>query len=633
MSTAHAPLDLVVLGAFLAGRQEPLHLHPQWIVDAGSLDDLLVRHAPRLELDVEILDREAWPTSLTFTHMRHFCPESLAAQIPETTHLLQLRALLHELGRGKASRDDLRHALRDLLPHLPLAGAIERALVERRPPAPPPPRDPDSEPASESQEVRQEDTSLRHLLEMVDLGGSQRDRVQPAEGSSASRPSAAPDPRPTTATRALDRLLGDLLGGGEGVSHPSLRELRPLIDEIDEEIVHVLRAVLHQAEFRALESSWRGLQFLMRRIDFREGVRIRVIHTQAATAASIVQETVEPLARLSREEGRVPVIIADFLHRRPAEDLPRLHTWAQAAAATRAPIITGLDPALLGLPSLVDLRGETNIDDLVQGSDALEWRRLGSQESARWLFVAANRFLLRLPYGEHGTPVKGFAFEETPTGDDPLYLLGNAPWIIAVLVARGFVRDGWGVSCCGAGEEGTVGDLPLRRLERRTGEAIQSPLEAPLSENRVLQLSRARIATLSGRRNCDEVFVVTAPAVYRPMRPSEQAPPEQTYAAEARRATLPYQLFLAQIDGLVETIWNNLDPRSAPAEMARTLAAGLDFLTATERGSVLTAQASVRPASDSDDEAKIELKISPIAGALRGMSPIALELPLPRIST
>ncbi|WP_232439017.1 type VI secretion system contractile sheath domain-containing protein, partial [Burkholderia ubonensis] len=47
--------------------------------------------------------------------------------------------------------------------------------------------------------------------------------------------------------------------------------------DLDEQLGRQLDAILHHPAFQALESTWRGLQFLVDRTDFRQNVKIEVL--------------------------------------------------------------------------------------------------------------------------------------------------------------------------------------------------------------------------------------------------------------------------------------------------------------------------------------------------------------------
>ncbi|MCF5591411.1 type VI secretion system contractile sheath domain-containing protein, partial [Pseudomonas syringae] len=50
-----------------------------------------------------------------------------------------------------------------------------------------------------------------------------------------------------------------------------------MITEIDSTLSRQMDEIIHHADFRALEASWRGLQLLIDRTDFRENIKIELL--------------------------------------------------------------------------------------------------------------------------------------------------------------------------------------------------------------------------------------------------------------------------------------------------------------------------------------------------------------------
>ncbi len=146
---------------------------------------------------------------------------------------------------------------------------------------------------------------------------------------------------------------------------------------------------------------------------------------------------------------------------------------------------------------------------------------------------------------------------------------------------------------------------------------MQTPLEALLSERRVLELSEGGILSLACRRNADAAFVVSAPTVHRPAAAEGGRPSP----AEARRDSLPYRLFLAQIMALLAHLAAWTDRTKPPDEVASTLAKGLEFLTSTREGPAISV------AGEAAAGGTIALRIRPASPPLTGLPDVALEIP------
>jgi type VI secretion system protein ImpC len=618
MDPPQAPLDLVVLSDLMpqGGPGAPL-LSSLQAVDKDSLAELLRAAAPALELAPTTGDTEG-ATRLRFAEFRAFRPDALAAQLPRARALLDLRRRCQAQGVGGAGllatlqaieepmelRDAVRRALAGTAPAGPAGGRAGGAAPPAAAPAAPsaPSYGAPPAPAAPSAPGHAGDP-LASLFDMVEVTG------------------AAVGPAPETA-RALDRLIAEVIGVARSPGALPAAALRQITAAIDQAMGDVLRPVLHDPGFQALEAAWLGLRFLMRRVDSRSGIRVHVLATTGRGLAEAFRGVVAPFAEGRRAEGRVVLVLADFdLVPSPGE-LADARALAAQAEACRALVVATAHPALLGAAALGDVPPRANLADLLDDEAHRGWRELRAEEPSRWLALTVNRFMLRVPYGAEQDRVSDFAFEENPVGAEAGYLWGRAPWLVGALVASAFARSGWGAEIAGPGEQGTVEDLPVRPLTLRTGEVVQAPLEAFLSEQRVLELSQAGLIAPACRRNSDAAFVVTAPVVHRPAGDGVGGARADT----ARRASLPYQLFVAQVTALLGQLVAYVDPLRPPQEIATTLTKGLEFLTTSEAGPVLEVHAEA-PAGG--EAAPLTLHVRPVAGPLRGLPPFALELPLP----
>jgi type VI secretion system ImpC/EvpB family protein len=398
---------------------------------------------------------------------------------------------------------------------------------------------------------------------------------------------------------------------------------------IDLAIADILRAALMDSRFRAFESAWLSLRFLVRRLDFRGGVHLHVYAAPRTEILDALRGTVFPFLDDLRAEGRLACVLMDYSFGDTEKDLADLMEISEVAAEARTPIVTAVDPSILGLRSFGQIHTLPDVSEIFETADRRSWGTLRGKEESRWLFLCMNRFLLRPPYGRDGERVRDFDFEEFPDGTGvaeaaALSLWGRPVWPVGALVADSFARTGWGVEITGPGNAGSIGDLPVRPIELRTGEIVQSPLEVLPSESRVLELSRAGIIALAASRNTDQAFITSAPSFFRPIRSQDK----NAYMAEARRATLPYQLFLAQILSWTESIWGHLNPHSSAEDVADTLARGLQFLVLGPAGPI--AKVSGEAIGAELGTSRVSLVVEPLGEPLRGLPPIALELPLPR---
>ncbi|MEO5616839.1 MAG: type VI secretion system contractile sheath large subunit, partial [Candidatus Eisenbacteria bacterium] len=236
---------------------------------------------------------------------------------------------------------------------------------------------------------------------------------------------------------------------------------------------------------------------------------------------------------------------------------------------------------------------------------------LRADEDTRWLALTTNRFLMRLPYGAEFDHVKGFAFEENPADRDPNYLWGRGVWAIGERIAASYTRTGWGVRLTGQDEDAVVADLPLRLLQLKTGEIVPAPLETLLSERRALEFSQGGVIALLCPHGGDFAFLASAPMVHR----SAMADGAAQSSAEARRNSLPFAMFVAQVSAWVAHL-DGAGRFDSEEERRVALARGVQFLSMTGDGATL--EASVEGDS---------IRIIPWRDPLRGLPDFTLTLP------
>jgi type VI secretion system protein ImpC len=335
--------------------------------------------------------------------------------------------------------------------------------------------------------------------------------------------------------------------------------------------------------------------------------------------ASVLQEVIFPFTDGTRQEGRTPVLILDYDF--GLEDLQELRKLTEAAAERRVPVIASAAPSILGMKSIEDLHDTADPTEQLPEPEWTEFREL---DDSRWLTLAINRFLLRLPYGADGDRVKGFSIEENPKDHDPYYLWGRPGWILGVLIAGSFDNVGWGTMITGPGGA-HVEDLPVHLMARRPDDLIQCSLETLLSEQQLLVLSLCGFTPLAAQRNSDRAFFITAPTLYK----IDASSPSQDRRIDARQATLPYQLMLAQVTALVDHLFRWIDRSSPAEEVGKTLAKGLQFLAEGPGEPILEISSGVLRDEPGTGEA-VALRIKPVGGPLRGLPDIYMELSLSR---
>jgi type VI secretion system protein ImpC len=220
--------------------------------------------------------------------------------------------------------------------------------------------------------------------------------------------------------------------------------VEPVADAYDsDEKSELMSAVLHHPDFQALESAWRGLDWLLARAVKGGQVEVVLIDVSldelAADLAGSEDLTATGLHQLLIEKGtRGPrgepwaVLVGNYVFDLTGPHADLLGRLAKIAAQTNAPFLTTVHPRALDKSFAIG------------PEDAPAWQALRQLPEAALLGLAVPRFLLRPPYGENTRSIDKFSYEEVSRPPDRShYLWGNPALACAALLAQAFHKEGW----------------------------------------------------------------------------------------------------------------------------------------------------------------------------------------------
>lgn len=345
------------------------------------------------------------------------------------------------------------------------------------------------------------------------VGGGLLDQIVDAAGPA---PAAAPPPTGDAFYDYLQRIVAPHLVRGPDPAHADLRA------QAGEAAAAIVRAVLHDPAFQALEALWRGAWFVVRRTETDARLRVYLVDVSREELAADLADAASPaasgLARLleraaEQELGgaRWALLAGLYGFGADAADLELLGRIGAVAARLGAPWISAAEPSLAGLGGFA------------AAPDASEWAppanpawdALRCRPEARFLGLALPRFLLRLPYGADTDPCDDLELEELPPGarhED--YLWGNPALACALLLARSYARAGWALR---PGMDAEIDDLPLH-LRREGGEVTAKPCaEALMSERVAARLMDHGLMPLASMKDRDAVRLVRFQSIASPL--------------------------------------------------------------------------------------------------------------------
>jgi type VI secretion system protein ImpC len=281
-------------------------------------------------------------------------------------------------------------------------------------------------------------------------------------------------------------------------------------ERIDPKVAtQAMRHLLHSPAFRALETCWRGVDWLLRSVEADELTSFYLLNLsqQALTAELVRGEDVEqtPLYRSLRErlfEGLQPrgktLLIGDFSFTGTQQDMQLLGALGSLAGRLGGWFIAAADPQLL---EALQAEATPNGPQAGNASTSLvgRWQTFRATAAAERIILALPRILLRLPYGENTDPIDAFPFEEMSDARDKSQLLwGNPAFACALLLLQPQL----------AGDQEpspVIDDLPAYSYQEAGESQLQPCVERMFSEREIAQLLELGLAPVLGSRRTNSI--------------------------------------------------------------------------------------------------------------------------------
>lgn len=263
-------------------------------------------------------------------------------------------------------------------------------------------------------------------------GGSLLDQMLEAAESNA-----PPPPRPVS---QIERLAQSMMAAYSIPADDPRQE--PWLAAADQAAAFTVKQLIQHPRFRELESRWRSIDWLTRRVNSDVAVKIAVVDIsdqelrtdldRENLAESALYELLVARPKLHPGETTWKVIVVDQRLDETTEDIELLGRLSQIAADSNAQLLVGLTDEAVGVqpsrqPFIADGFAETSAI----------WRSLRSLPDTQHAAALWPGFLLRQPYGKQTSEVETLEVEEL-AGLDPqtALLFGNGAYLAADQLIR-----------------------------------------------------------------------------------------------------------------------------------------------------------------------------------------------------
>lgn len=461
------PFHLAVLGDFSSRGAGDRALRPV-LVDRDNFDDVMRSLAPKLRL--RIGSREDLECEIPISELDDFHPDRLYLG-------LDLFGRLRDLRRRLSAEATFAEAAAELGVDVPAARAPRADEPAQEPP-----------PAA--------------------LGrGSLLDQIMEEP---AGQPGDSRRPSPRDPLRAYVQRIVE-----PHITRTPAKLQQALVRGVDETAAELMRGILHHPEFQALESAWRGLFFLVRRLETGESLKLFLIDLSKEDLRRDLCGT-DDLRRtalygiLVRDAVQTPgaepwaLLAGIYTFSLQPDDVELLARIGLLAKQAGAPFIAAASPRILGCASLHEAPDPREWTPLSEEA-AEYWKFIRTLPEAGYLGLALPRFLARMPYGRRGEELETFQFEEMagrPAHEH--FLWANAAFAAALLLGQAFLAEGWRMR---PGVVREIGNLPYYLCDE-DGELLPKPCaEVLLTENAANTILERGLMPLVSYKGSDRVML------------------------------------------------------------------------------------------------------------------------------
>jgi len=579
--TGEEPYRILVIGDFAGSADGSVSgpLAEQVVaVTVDTFDEVLASASPATSFTISdpVASGDVMvEVGLKFDSLRAFSPKELAGQIPAARSLTAVREQIVARMLGKLSPSEL-------------TGAVARAasvdaglswLVEAVQASP-------GEPTAEPAEVDA-------LLGQIDLGDETSDEAKP--------PTKSP----------LGSLVSAAAGETGRISAGESSALRRALAEIDRRVSAWLNAVMHSPQVCGIESVWRGLAFVVSRVDFRKGVRVSVLH--AARGALVERLTSQVIDPVFDEGAAAPDIIAvDAQFGSTASDFETLDELAQHAASLPAVLLAGVSAGFFGVKHAWQIATLPSLTNLFDQWQFAKWKTLRSRSYAKHLALVFGRCLLRLPHKRDGGAELDFVFREKDVTDkDFVWVSGSLA--TACLVAHSVAATGWPTSVSGLAH-GKIEGLPIAQGGKK-GDKQFGPTDSQTPQPKIEEMGMGGVNAIAPLSNEGDAVFCNGMTAARPQR----ADPSAIF-----EVSLPYMLFAGRMSALLWALKPALEQQPSDriaGYVATHIAAWLNLDKDSASGGI---SAQVREAEDDPGALQLAVTVTPPQTLVPGGVPVVL---------
>ena len=358
--------------------------------------------------------------------------------------------------------------------------------------------------------------------------------------------------------QGVQAFIDELMKPGREAVRISAGLADEMIANIDQKMSRQMDAILHNDEFKKLESSWRSLKFLVDKTDFRENTKIEILNVNKQDlfddfedAPEIVKSGLYKTAYTAEygQFGGKPygLMVGNYEFGPGAQDIKLLQHLGSVSTMSHAPFVAAAGPQFFGLEEFNGLPNLKDLKSIFEMPQYTKWQGFRESEDARNIGLTLPHFLLRTPYGPDTIPAKNFNYKEEAATGNKAYLWGNAAFAFASRITDSFAKYRMSSNIIGPQGGGAVEDLPVYNFESMGELQAKIPTEVLISERKEYELAEEGFIALTMRKGSDNAAFFSANSCQKAKNFGTTAEGKQAELNYKLGTQLPYNFVVSRL--------------------------------------------------------------------------------------
>jgi type VI secretion system protein ImpC len=302
----------------------------------------------------------------------------------------------------------------------------------------------------------------------------------------------------------------------------SAQAINACITDIDEKIAAQVDEILHHKQFRQLESTWRGLHFLLERTPEDEPCSVDILNVSKNALAESFDDVPEVVqsalylkvytAEFGQYGGRpYSCIIGDYTFGPSSVDVRLLQQIASVAAVAHCPFIAAAGPAFFDIDDYTDFARLRDLSANFGQPKFAKWNSFKETADARYIALTLPGFLLRDSYNSETHNISRFDYKERFKKRDS-GPWGNAAFAFATRLVHSFATTRWCINISGD-QNGKVEGLTMRDKQSQATSDQKIPTEILISDRRETELVNWGFLPLTVHKGADSAAFYSANSI------------------------------------------------------------------------------------------------------------------------